>query len=128
MSYHSTSEPEGIVGQDGLGCPIVVLGGDAADEGLDVELGGAGLLARGIGALQAAVGLPQSGPLAQGRVLDVLKVLVEVRARTARNREESKLQFSSLQSVNNYIIIFCLKDQKMASSCIRLLTMSLLNL
>ena len=36
-----------------LGGPIVVLSGDGPDETLHIQLGGAGLLARGICALQA---------------------------------------------------------------------------
>ena len=56
--------------------------GDASDEALDVELRGAGLLAGRVGALEAAAGLPQGGPLAQRRVLYVVKVLEEGRART----------------------------------------------
>ena len=57
------------------------LGGDAADEALDVELRGAGLLAGRVGALEAAAGLPQGGPLTQRSVLYVVKVLEEGRAR-----------------------------------------------
>ena len=36
-----------------LGSSVVVLGGDGPDEPLHIQLGGAGLLARGIRALQA---------------------------------------------------------------------------
>ena len=70
------------------------LGGDAADEALDVELRGAGLLAGRVGALEAAASLPQGGPLAQRRVLYVVKVLEEGRART----EESGFTFHHLKS------------------------------
>ena len=70
-----------------LGRPIVVLGGDGTDEGLDVELRGAGLLAGRVGALQAPVGLPQRGALAQRSVLDVVKVLVELVVASGKNEE-----------------------------------------
>ena len=58
------------------------LGGDAADEALDVELRRAGFLAGRVCALEAAAGLSQRRPLAQRRVLYVIKVLVEGRARS----------------------------------------------
>ena len=50
---------------------------NASDEGLDVELCGAALLAGGIGTLEAAASLPQSPPLTQGGVLDVIKVVLQ---------------------------------------------------
>ena len=53
------------------------LGGDGADELLDVQLGGAALLARRVGTLEAAVGLAQRRTLTQRRMLDVVKVLLE---------------------------------------------------
>ena len=71
-----------------LGGPIIVLGGDGADEGLDVELRGAGLLAGRVRALQAPVGLPQRGALAQRRVLDVVKVLVELIVTSGKDEEK----------------------------------------
>ena len=77
VQYHAAGEPDGVVGQDGLGGAVVVLGGDGADEALDVELGRAGLLAGGVGAFQTAVGLLEGRALAQGRVLDVVKVSVQ---------------------------------------------------
>ena len=55
--------------------------GDAADEALDVELRGAGLLAGRVGALEAAARLAQGRALAQRGVLYVVKVLEEGRAR-----------------------------------------------
>ena len=55
--------------------------GDAPDEALDVELRGAGLLAGRVGALEAAARLAQRRTLRQRRVLDVVKVLEQGRAR-----------------------------------------------
>ena len=95
-THHAASKSEWIVRQDGFGRAIVVLGGDAPDEALDVQLCGAGLLARGVRTLQATVGLPESGSLAQRRVLDVLKVLVQVGAGAAG---ETKLRDGILQFV-----------------------------
>ena len=77
------------------------LGGDAADEALDVELRGAGLLAGGVCALEAAAGLPQGGPLAQRRVLYVVKVLEEGRARP----EESGFTISSHETRYGQILV-----------------------
>lgn len=51
--------------------------GDAGDEGLDVELCGAALLAGCIGTLEAASSLPQCSPLTQCGVLDVIKVVLQ---------------------------------------------------
>jgi hypothetical protein len=53
-AHHATSQPKGVVAENRPGSPIVVLGADARDERLDVQLRWAALLARGIGALQAA--------------------------------------------------------------------------
>ena len=90
--YHSTSEAQRVVREDGFGSAIVVLGSDAADERLDVELRGAGFLAGGVRTFQAAVRFPECGTLAQRRVLDVLKVLVQVGAGSG------KMQSISLKS------------------------------
>ena len=60
------------------------LRGDAPDEALDVELRGAGLLAGRVGALEAAARLAQRRTLRQRRVLDVVKVLEQGRARTEK--------------------------------------------
>ncbi len=72
---HAASEAEGVVREDGSCSTIVVLGRDTPDERLDVELGGAGLLAGGVGAFEAPGGLPQCTPLAQCRVFNVIEVL-----------------------------------------------------
>ena len=77
------------------------LGGDAADEALDVELGGAGLLAGRVGALEAAAGLPQGGPLAQRRVLYVIKVLEEGRARTEYEGGSSRITMGMVQPLDD---------------------------
>ena len=47
---------------------------DGGDEALDVQLGGAALLAGRVGTLEAPRRLPERRPLAQRRVLDVIKV------------------------------------------------------
>lgn len=47
------------------------------NEGLYVQLGWTGLLARSIRTFQTPIGLPQGPPFAQGGVLDVVKVVVE---------------------------------------------------
>ena len=49
---------------------------DAGDEGLDVQLCGARLLAGSVRTLEAATGLSERRPLTQGGVLDVVKVPV----------------------------------------------------
>jgi hypothetical protein len=59
---------------------VVYLGGDGRDEGLDVELGRAALLAGRVGALEAPVGLPQGAALGQGGVLDVAKIFLQIAA------------------------------------------------
>ena len=51
---HAAGEAQGVVAEDGLGGAVVVLVGDGGDEGLDVQLGGAGLLARRVRTLQTS--------------------------------------------------------------------------
>jgi hypothetical protein len=51
------------------------LGGDAADELLDIKLGWAALLAWSIGALETTSSLTESTALAQGGVLDIVEIL-----------------------------------------------------
>ncbi len=51
---HSTRETQGIVRQNSPGCAIVVLGGDASDEGLDIQLSRARLLTGSVGTLQTS--------------------------------------------------------------------------
>ncbi len=89
-THHAAGEAQRVVGQDGLGRAVVVLGGDAADEALDVELRGARLLARGVRALQTSGRLAQRAALAQSRVLDVVEVLVQVVARPKEQGENSE--------------------------------------
>ena len=50
--------------------------GNTGDEGLDIELCGTALLAGGVGTLEASCSFSQSCPLTQGRVLDVIKVML----------------------------------------------------
>lgn len=47
---------------------------NACDEVLDIQLGGAAFLARGVGTLQASSSFTQSSTLTQRGVLDVFKV------------------------------------------------------
>ena len=70
-----------------LGSSVVVFGGDASDEALDVQLGGARLLAGGVGALQASGCLPQGAALAQRRMLDVLEVVPQVRIACSEQKQ-----------------------------------------
>ena len=49
---------------------------NAGDEGLDIKLRGTTLLAGGISTLEASCSFSQSCPLTQGRVLDVIKVML----------------------------------------------------
>ena len=49
---------------------------NTGDEGLDIELCGTALLAGGVGTLEASCSFSQSCPLTQGRVLDVIKVML----------------------------------------------------
>jgi hypothetical protein len=51
---HAAGQAQRVVGQDGLGRPVVVLGRDTANEGLDIQLGRTRLLARGVGTFQAS--------------------------------------------------------------------------
>ena len=59
---------------------------NAGDEGLDVQLRRARLLTRSICTLEAARGLPQSGPLTQSGVLDIIKVALFTGAGLRRGR------------------------------------------
>lgn len=51
--------------------------GNTGNELLDVQLGRTGLLAGRVGTLEAAGGLLQGTALAQGRVLDVIEVVLQ---------------------------------------------------
>lgn len=72
---HAAGQSQWIVREDCLGGTIEILVGNARDEALDVQLRGTGLLARRIGAFQAASGLLECSALRQCRVLDVLEVV-----------------------------------------------------
>ena len=77
-THHAAGESQWVVGEDSLRSSVVVLGSDAGDEGLDVDLGGTALLAGGVGALETPVGLTQGPALTQGGVFDVIEIVGQV--------------------------------------------------
>ena len=72
--------------------------GNASDEGLDIELGGAAPLTGGVGTLQAAGGLPEGGPLAQRGVLDVLKVVLLAHTSLSRGGRSTEVILMAIKS------------------------------